>query len=91
MSFELRAEILPLPLTLCSNDHRNNKSQPKLEQIYELPQATVNLTKASLLLLTQIVSSWQQKSPRSALLSDTTLMEDNFVEGKCILFILRYE
>lgn len=70
-----------------STDYRKSKSRPKLEQIYELPQATINLTKASLLLLTQIVLSWQQKSPRSVLLADTTLMEDNFVTGKKILKI----
>ncbi|XP_055998709.1 intermembrane lipid transfer protein VPS13B-like isoform X2 [Ostrea edulis] len=58
----------------------NSKTQPKVEQIYEIPQGTVNLTKASLLLLTQIVSSWQQKIPKSVLLTDTSLMEDNFVE-----------
>ncbi|XP_061177950.1 intermembrane lipid transfer protein VPS13B-like [Saccostrea echinata] len=58
----------------------NSKRQPKTEQIYELPQATVNFTKASLLLLTQIVSSWQQKIPKSALLTDTSLLRDNFVE-----------
>lgn len=74
-------------MPICSPVHRKSKSQPKLEQIYELPQATINLTKASLLLLTQIVLSWQQKSLRSTLLADTTLMEDNFVEGKKFLRI----
>ena len=51
---------------------------PKLEKVYELPQVSLSLTKANLLVLMEIISSWQQSNPKPADITTSTLLEDVF-------------
>ena len=65
-----------------------NSYLPKIERVYELPQITLSLSKAGLMVVIEILSSWQQKNPRPSEIGANTLMEDVFPqEGKytCIL------
>ncbi|XP_060068135.1 intermembrane lipid transfer protein VPS13B-like [Ylistrum balloti] len=54
----------------------------KGEQLYQLPQVSINFNKANLLLGIQIWLSWQQKSPKPSVLLDNSLMEDIFQTDK---------
>ena len=61
-----------------------NSYLPKIERVYELPQFTLSVSKAGLIVVIEILSSWQQKMPRPSEIEANTLMEDVFPnEGKC--------
>lgn len=60
-----------------------NSYLPKFERVYELPQISLSLSKAGLLVAMEILSSWQQKNPRPSDILANTLLEDVFPqEGK---------
>lgn len=60
---------------------RNNSHLPTLEHLYELPQLSVHLTKASLLLSINVLLSWQQVTPKPFKVSEDSLMEDVFIQA----------
>ena len=61
-----------------------NSYLPKIERVYELPQFTLSVSKAGLMVVIELLSSWQQKNPRPSDIVANTLMEDVFpTEGNC--------
>ncbi|XP_063419366.1 intermembrane lipid transfer protein VPS13B-like [Mytilus trossulus] len=55
-----------------------NSHLPKVEKMYELPEISINLNKANLLLILEIYQSWTQNSPRPTDINTNSLMEDVF-------------
>ncbi|CAC5371342.1 VPS13B [Mytilus coruscus] len=55
-----------------------NSHIPKVEKMYELPEISINLNKANLLLILEICTSWTQNSPRPTDINTNSLMEDVF-------------
>ena len=49
--------------------------------MYELPQISVNLNKANLMMLTEIYNSWLQKLPKPSNLDTDSLLDDVFSTG----------
>ena len=64
---------------------RKNSHLPRMEKVYELPQVSLCLTKAALLVMTEVLSSWQQTTPRPSNIVTSSLSEDVFPsQGKDI-------
>ena len=57
---------------------RKNSYLPRMEKVYELPQVSLCLTKAGLLVITEIISSWQQTTPKPSNIVANSLLEDVF-------------
>ena len=57
---------------------RNNPLQPKTENMCEVPNLTVNLTKPQLMLIMHIAATWCQSSPNALELQTVSLVEDTF-------------
>ncbi|XP_052096921.1 intermembrane lipid transfer protein VPS13B-like isoform X1 [Mytilus californianus] len=55
-----------------------NSHIPKVEKMYELPEISINLNKANLLLILETCTSWTQNSPRPTDINTNSLMEDVF-------------
>jgi hypothetical protein len=78
--------LLKRRLNLPNVDHffyyRKDSHISKLEKMYELPQISVNLNKANLMMLTEIYNSWLQKLPKPSNLDTNSLLDDVFTTGK---------
>lgn len=61
----------------------------KVEKLYELPQVSVNLNKANLLMILEIYKSWLQKVPKPTDIDSDTLLDDVFTTGKITLRVFQ--
>ncbi|XP_041362052.1 vacuolar protein sorting-associated protein 13B-like [Gigantopelta aegis] len=57
-----------------------NSYLPLTDQMFEISQLSVNMSKASILLTVRIISSWLQETPRPSCFSEDSLLQDLFPE-----------